>query len=178
LGDNFVGAYSTTVTSLNPGDAGVCQYTDVSFDALEPQDGWTFIPGGTTFTCNQAGKYLVIYRFLVGALAFTSATDNSIMVAGRAVVNGIEVPGSIVKIMSGTALTVPPLPSPYLSALSINDISASFIYTFDAADILTIQVVSDVTSTVGTASLDTNTANPNCPNLTGTSASIAIVRIE
>jgi len=116
-GGNYVFAYSTTVQTV----AAVGTFQDVAFDVDAQINGWMHTASTASYTNTRAGLYLI---------QFTAQTDTS--AAGqnfssiRAVLNGVEVPGSHATIFPDVAN-------------QILSVSRSFIVNAAAADVFAIQ---------------------------------------
>lgn len=152
LGDNFIFAYDTT-TQGPVAVAGTFQ--DVSYSANGQINGWSHTVGTSTFTCNQTGKYLVVYR----AEGNHTATGNaSVTISLRATLNGVEITGS------QSALTT------RVNASSTETLPITNSFILDAASGNTLKIQFTSTSTATT--LD----HPGSGTTT-TSASISIIRV-
>ena len=110
-------AYSTLTQTSNSAPT----FKDIIFTDNGIIIGWTHNPGDTDFVCLQAGNYLIQYD------AICRATDSEItMISIIALQNGVEIPGS----QGSIALVQNNDPQ---------ELTRSFIVSFSANDILTLQ---------------------------------------
>jgi hypothetical protein len=132
-------------------------FQDLNFSTNGQLNGWTHTAGTSTFTCNQAGRYLVIYR----AEGSHTALSLNILVtiSLRGTLNGTEIAGSQ-SAFSSTILA--------LTSTSI-PITNSFIVNAAATNTLKIQF---------TATSSSSSISPAGAGTTSTSASITIIRLS
>jgi hypothetical protein len=121
---NYVFAYDTNTQSTPAPNA----FIGVSFNTNAQLNGWTAPPGTGTFICLQTGLYLIQYTGSVHRIGGGAAS-----LALRALVNGVEVPGS-----QSAAL-----PSDTISYIPT---SKSFIASLNSSDILSLQFAGSSTS--------------------------------
>jgi hypothetical protein len=85
--NNYLFAYSTVAQPITVANT----FQNITYSTNGDLDGWSHTPGSSTFTCNQTGKYLIIYA----AVASTNDnTDAVITFDFRLTQNGTEVTGS------------------------------------------------------------------------------------
>ena len=130
-------------------------FQDLTFDSSPQLDGWTHVPFAATFTCNQTGKYLAIYR---AETSYLSVGATSVTVSIRATLNGTEIGGSQSSLVSPVTV----------SELIVLPITNSFIFDSSSGDVLTIQFAgSDTVVQI----------SPNGIGTPETSASLTILRV-
>jgi hypothetical protein len=174
ISNNYLYAYSTATVPFTT----VCTYVPVEFTEAPAAavDGWTFTAPGTDMTCTTTGKYLIFYR---GNFNTNSVLSTEILVGMHAVVDTgsgfTEIPGTMMKSISATVLN-----TPFFTYATINqsaELIGSFIYSFNAGDVLRIEMISSATGPDETASLTTSNTT-GCVNILGISADITINRIQ
>jgi hypothetical protein len=115
---NFVFAFNNSAQAV----ASANVYQDITFSVDAQIDGWQHTPGTSQYTNAQSGLYLVQYNAQV-----ITTSGNGTNAQVRVMLNSVEIPGT-----HATAT---------VSSLSeAASVSRSFIASFNASDILTLQL--------------------------------------
>jgi hypothetical protein len=117
---NYVFAYNNSVQSVVTGNA----FQDATFATDAQINGWSHALSTSQYTNAQGGLYLVQFNATVG-----SNNANGTNVQLRATLNTAEISGS----RALASVTAAPLAS------QVTSVSKSFIASFNAADVLTVQ---------------------------------------
>src|SRR5579885_1670506 len=163
LGEDAVYAYSNATQNITaPADT----FQAVSFSSAPILNTWTF-DGTSTFTCHQAGKYLIHYTGQPSLSTFV-LTGSPIVVTESMIVsvNGTEVTASEANTTVDTAGT---------AARALTNKAVVNLNVNDQVTISVAYIVVSGTPVSGTPAL---VANSNSDGVTKSSASLAIVRLQ
>jgi hypothetical protein len=94
---NYVHAYDTNTQSVITGGS----FQAITLSTNGTINGWSHTASSSTFTCNQAGTYLINYA---GLCNNSSGTAASTTLSFNVLKNGTEIPGSQTSITFGTLL--------------------------------------------------------------------------
>jgi hypothetical protein len=108
-------AYSTVAQPISVANT----FQNITYSTNGALNGWTHAAGGSTFTCNQTGKYLIVYAVVAGTAPSNVAGDMDFDF--RLIQNGAEVSGSSLHLeerVANIAERVPALTSVAISCTS------------------------------------------------------------
>lgn len=155
-GDNYISAGNTGTRTAS-------SFTNIPFTVNLSIDGWTHAAGGTDFTCNQSGIYMIDYR--IQASSITGIAGYHLKISSRATLNAVEITGSQMFIDDVYRHSYPDAIVGF----------SRFLVNCTAGNVIRIQISPEINSTSGIVASSPGIISPN--EGTPFSALINIVRI-